>query len=155
MTSSNFESMSNAEMVAEYNRIAKTIGSQSVLRFPDSKTGIRRLKKIAAAAAEHATTKATKAVAKAKDGTPKGAKLPEKREPKTTKGGRASSMAGKTLFAYSKENPRREGSHGWKSYNILAAKLDGVLYEDYIAAGGRGNDLRWDIDKGWVTLSKD
>lgn len=42
------------------------------------------------------------------------------------------------------KNPRREGSHGFNSMQLI---LDspGITYGEYIAAGGRSNDLAWDI----------
>lgn len=55
-------------------------------------------------------------------------------------------FAGKTVFAKKGVNPRRVGTKGWHSYNILIGKMtEGVPYADYIAAGGRAVDLDWDI----------
>ena len=55
------------------------------------------------------------------------------------------------IVKVSKENPRKEGTHGWNSWNLLK---EGMTVAEYAAAGGRGNDLRWDIDKGFVTLEE-
>jgi hypothetical protein len=46
-------------------------------------------------------------------------------------------------------NPRREGTHGWKSFSLIK---DGMPYEDYRDGGGRNNDLQWDIDHGYVEV---
>lgn len=50
-----------------------------------------------------------------------------------------------------KTNPRAEGSFGWESFNLICS---GMTVEAYIAAGGRSKDLRWDISKGNVKVSK-
>lgn len=49
------------------------------------------------------------------------------------------------------DNPRREGTHGHRSFELIDPKK-GIKYEDYLAAGGRNNDLGWDIDHGFVTV---
>jgi hypothetical protein len=73
-------------------------------------------------------------------------------EPK--KRGRAASNVGRTLKAIVEANPRREGTKGHHSMGIiLNAGTKGISYEDYIAAGGRSNDLSWDIEHGSVEVS--
>lgn len=42
-------------------------------------------------------------------------------------------------------NPRRAGTNGFNSFEILMANPDGVNYEEYLAAGGRRVDLAWDL----------
>jgi hypothetical protein len=71
--------------------------------------------------------------------------------PKTEKStrGRTSSLAGKTIVKISAENPRREGTNGWKSWNLIKA---GMTYEQYVAAGGRRVDLAWDLKAGHIEL---
>lgn len=61
-------------------------------------------------------------------------------------------FAGKTVFALKDVNPRRIGTAGFKSFEIIRGKKDGVSYADYIAAGGRPNDLRWDIEHKWAEV---
>jgi hypothetical protein len=46
--------------------------------------------------------------------------------------------------AVAKANPRREGSHGFKSLAIIITK-PGITYAAFLAAGGRNKDLRYDI----------
>ena len=78
---------------------------------------------------------------------PKAAKTPkEAKEPK----GRAS--ANKTIHIATADgvNPRRAGTNGWNSFEIVR-KNDGLTYAAYIAAGGRPKDLAWDIEHGYVT----
>jgi hypothetical protein len=43
------------------------------------------------------------------------------------------------------ENPRRKGTAGWTAWNLLRK---GMTVEQYLAAGGRRDHLRWDVDKG-------
>jgi hypothetical protein len=70
--------------------------------------------------------------------------------------GRKSVHSGKSLHPKHTEdgklvNPRREGTHGFNSYSILL-KHPGIKYEDYIAKGGRHNDLAWDIAHDYVKV---
>jgi hypothetical protein len=46
-------------------------------------------------------------------------------------------------------NPRRAGSAGFKSLQIII-DTPGILTEDFVKAGGRLNDLRWDLAHGNV-----
>lgn len=60
-----------------------------------------------------------------------------------------SKYAGQRIFATAETNPRREGTWGWRSMNIILAN-PGITYEDFIAAGGRRQDLAWDADREHV-----
>jgi hypothetical protein len=46
-------------------------------------------------------------------------------------------------------NPRRKKSHGYRSLQIVIDN-PGITTEDYLAKGGRLNDLAWDIKHGNV-----
>mgnify|MGYP004458266507 FL=1 len=66
-------------------------------------------------------------------------------------------FAGKCIKVLVDENPRRAGGHGHKMMEWLLAenkKLGGgiIEYADYVAAGGRPQDLQWDIDRNWVEV---
>lgn len=63
--------------------------------------------------------------------------------------GRKSSHAGKKIFKISKENPRREGSHGFLNWAIYR---DGMTYEEFIMAKGGANHLNYDLEKGYIEL---
>lgn len=63
--------------------------------------------------------------------------------------GPRSNSSGKKLYKLVDKNPRREGTHGWKSFNLIK---DGMSYEDYKAAGGRNNDLAWDVEHKFVEV---
>ena len=82
--------------------------------------------------------------------------LSDKSEP--TKGG--GKFAGKIITCLVSENPRREGTRGWKNYNIFIEN-DGISYEDFVdiaanhgsTRAGCREDLAHDIKKGRVVLS--
>lgn len=61
-------------------------------------------------------------------------------------------FASKTVFALREDNPRRTGTTGFKSYEVLRGKPEGVPYAAYIAAGGRPQDLRWDVARKWAEV---
>lgn len=75
---------------------------------------------------------------------------PETEAEAAARRGRKSALAGKKL-THTKDgtNPRREGTHGYKSHQII---LDnpGITTEAFLEAGGRMNDLNWDISHGHV-----
>jgi hypothetical protein len=61
-----------------------------------------------------------------------------------------SCFSGKKLFptdAAKKTNPRREGSWGQKSLDIIRHQ-PGITYEAFMRAGGRPVDLRYEVAKG-------
>lgn len=66
--------------------------------------------------------------------------------------GRVSKYAGKVLAAQVEANPRKAGSFGQRSLQIIMDN-PGIKYEDYIAKGGRPNDLEWDIKHGSVVAA--
>lgn len=90
---------------------------------------------------------------------PKGEKAPKAAKAKTEKAtgtgsrpGRTSSHAGKTIYAKGKENPRRAGTFGHTSFQIILAAGGSIKVEDYFAKGGRSNDLAWDINHNFVEV---
>jgi hypothetical protein len=100
----------------------------------------------AKAAAEKEAAKAAKAKAAAD-------KKAEREAAKAAKGdgrsGRTAGLAGKVLKAKVTDNPRRPGSHGFRSLQIIIdAGANGIPFEDYIKKGGRNVDAKWDIDHG-------
>jgi hypothetical protein len=65
--------------------------------------------------------------------------------------GRKSAFSGKKINKVAKENPRRKGSIGFKSFALIK---NGMTYEQYLEAGGRRQDLAFDLTAGHVKLSK-
>lgn len=63
--------------------------------------------------------------------------------------GRKSQYAGKVIRKVETKNPRRDGTAGFSSWEALKS---GMTYEKYIEAGGRRQDLEWDLERGWVKL---
>lgn len=113
------------ELTADYN--SKVKPSDRIKTFRDRPTALRRLAKVSGAKPS------------------KGKKM----EPNVIKlVGKKSSVAGKYLYKVAKVNPRRAGTHGWKSYELLQ---DGMTYEQFVAQKGAGSKhLTHDIKKGWV-----
>ncbi len=46
-------------------------------------------------------------------------------------------------------NPRRDGTHGWDSWEVLKPDM---TYEQFLKAGGRHVDLAWDVQKNHLLL---
>ena len=67
--------------------------------------------------------------------------------------GRKSAYKGKTLIAKTKENKRRKGSAGQVSLQIIIDNSP-IVYEAYIAAGGRRQDLAHDIKEDRVEVKE-
>jgi hypothetical protein len=65
------------------------------------------------------------------------------------KRGRKSEFTGKYIYKLAASNPRREGTHGHKAFEAL---MDGMTYEQYLAAGGGRNHLAWDLEHRHVEL---
>ncbi len=95
--------------------------------------------------------KAPKAEKPAKE--PKAPKPPK--APKAEGSSKPRAKANMTIHVATAEgvNPRRTGTNGWHSFEIVR-KNDGLTYAAYIEAGGRPNDLAWDIDHGFVTTKE-
>ena len=61
------------------------------------------------------------------------------------------------LYFDSLHNPRKEGTKGYASHQILIDnqkedKDQWMDFELYTSLGGRLEDARWDIKKGWVEV---
>ena len=94
----------------------------------------------------------TKSSKKSKKGKTSSKKASSKKESTREGGpGRTSMYSGKVIVKLVKENPRREDTHGYNSWELLRK---GMTYEQYIEAGGRRVDLAWDILKKNVKLVK-
>jgi hypothetical protein len=63
--------------------------------------------------------------------------------------GRKSAYRGKTLIAKTKENKRRKGSAGQVSLQIIIDNSP-IVYEAFLTAGGRRQDLAFDIKENRV-----
>lgn len=79
----------------------------------------------------------------------KTATTPKKKAAAKESRGRPSELHGKKIYIKVQENPRRKGTHGYKSFEMMK---NGMLVEDFIAAGGRMVDLRSDIAHKYVEV---
>lgn len=64
-------------------------------------------------------------------------------------------FAGKMIKALVTENPRKVNTKevcGYASFNLLLKHGADMPYEYYIKSGGRLEDLKWDISKGWAEV---
>lgn len=136
---------SAADLVKFYNANS---GSKPITKFADRKTAEKRVAELIQAHNELAggssketvvkkATKATKQEASSEEGTR----------------GRSSAAEGKRIYKvgeFKKTNPRREGTHGFKSWEAISK--DGISYDDFIAAGGRNRDLMHDVKLGRIEL---
>lgn len=114
----------NNEMAILYAEIT----GKPLIRFPDKKVAAKRLW---AACEEHLSARGKKV------GRPLG----------------TGKFAGKIIYPKCRKNPRRKvGGKGWHSYEIILGKSEGIPYEDYVANGGRPQDLQWDIDRNWAEV---
>jgi hypothetical protein len=74
-----------------------------------------------------------------------------KPSPAAAAGGSSSSKfsGDERIYRIVKKNPRKEGTHGWNSFNLIK---DGMTVSDYLSKGGRKNDLAWDLDHKFIEL---
>jgi hypothetical protein len=52
------------------------------------------------------------------------------------------------------ENPRRKGSHGFKSLQIILGARKPISVADFQKKNGRLRDLHWDVNAGNAKLTK-
>jgi hypothetical protein len=151
-------------MVLLYNTIRP---EKPIKKFADRETAERRMKGVLEVLAkpgeapsqevleQQAGTDNTNEPQEGDDmATKSGRKRAAKKTTTTTTGertGRPSGFAGKVIRKVATENPRREGTHGYSSWELIK---NGMTYEKYIAAGGRRQDLAWDLERGYVKLEK-
>lgn len=58
---------------------------------------------------------------------------------------------GQMVRAVGENNPRREGTNAWRSWNVL--RDNGPMrYDDFIAKGGRRPDFAYDVNHGWASV---
>jgi hypothetical protein len=76
--------------------------------------------------------------------------------PVSTKGRKPGSgkFEGKFIFPLKETNPRRAGTFGFKSFEIIKGRIEGVPYAEYLERGGRAKDLQWDIDKKFAEVKE-
>ena len=62
-------------------------------------------------------------------------------------------FANHNLFANVNSNPRRKETFGYYSMEIILNN-PGITYENYLAKGGRLQDLNWDLARNRVKVSE-
>tara|TARA_R110000868_G_scaffold98439_5_gene270909 strand:+ start:4083 stop:4634 length:552 start_codon:yes stop_codon:yes gene_type:complete len=133
------------EMLGLYNSVAKS--AQPIKSFRDRKTAAEKLMALAEAKAEtvNCSAKETKVENSA-------SATVEKQT--ANRKGRSSSFKGKliSISPSLEKNPRREGTNGYKSIEIVINARNGITYEEFIDQGGRRKDLAWDLAHGFVII---
>jgi hypothetical protein len=147
-----FETLPASELVAAYNDMAVQIDVREVKKFSDKETAIKRVREMRIICInrneeeEHKMTESAKAATKVKVAKePKAPKAPKAES--TGVRGRKSEFSGLQLYASKETNTRKVGSFGHASMEIIFAN-PGISYEEFISKGGRGNDLKWDVEHG-------
>lgn len=139
---------SNAERLSVYNKYA----AKKVKRFPDTKTAIRRTAQVL----ESCNVKLKDITTSKPANNDKPKVVKKKVAPKKTVAkkegnlpGPKSEFVGKKLYKLVKENPRRKGSIGYKSFEVIR---NGMKYETFIELKGINKDLRYDVNHGHVEV---
>jgi hypothetical protein len=140
-----------ATLVTLYNIIRP---ERPIKKFADRETAEQRMKgvlevlaKPGEAPAASATTEETEGDMATKTKTKRAAKKATATDGNGA--GRPSAFSGKVIRKLVDENPRREGTFGYASFALIK---NGMTYEKYIEAGGRRQDLAWDIERKYVKL---
>jgi hypothetical protein len=127
------------KMATIYNKVSE----KEVKKFADKKTAAKR---VFNAISDQVVT--IDEVSENLKGTPEGDLISAVAKIAKPRG----QFAGKWIRRIVSENPRREGTWGWKSFEILIRHGADMPYEAYIKSGGRLNDLKWDIDRNRVEV---
>lgn len=136
------ERLSIAELTEVYNQFSET----KIKKFKDKSTAKARVIKLL----EDQGVKSVEAINTSKFSAATQEKLatvPKGSQFKMV--GRKSAFEGKRIYKKVPNNPRKVGTHGWKSFNLIQ---DGMTYDAFLLAGGRNNDLRWDLEKGHIRV---
>ncbi len=153
-------SASLTKFAATYSEYAPQVSQNPVKKFESKEIAINRFWMLLGLLGEIAALQETAPapVAVAEEASPeKPAKAARKSKAEaaeksagTGKRGRGHLRAATYLYPSAetaKENPRREGSFGYTSLEIIRSQ-PGIAYEDFILAGGRSKDLDWDVKFG-------
>ena len=160
--------MTTSKVLDVFNKVSP----KQVKRFADRKTGVKRLFSLISetpltktnwdsgeynqkvlAQMDEAKKESDKIFKKAKDEM----ELYKEKVPST--GQKVSKprgqFAGKMIRILVDKNPRKENNKevcGYASFNLLLKHGADMPYEFYIKSGGRLEDLKWDIKKGWAEV---
>jgi|TARA_R100000482_G_C5131741_1_gene152430 hypothetical protein len=140
--------MTTNKVLDAFNKVSK----KKVKRFADRKTGVKRLFTLI-----NLLTPLTKTIWDSRGMTTDEMELYKEKVP--TSGQKVSKprgqFAGKMIRILVDKNPRKENNKevcGYASFNLLLKHGADMPYELYIKSGGRLEDLKWDIKKGWAEV---
>lgn len=123
--------------------IFNKLTNENVKKFSTRKAGARRLWEALRAIKPAEAPKAQEAK--------KNEPAPKEQGTKGRKPG-GGKFAGKVIVPRKETNPRRAGTIGFRSFEIIKGRIEGVPFEEYIKKGGRAKDLQWDIDHKWAEV---
>jgi hypothetical protein len=161
--------MTTNKVLDVFNKVSK----KQVKRFADRKTGVKRLFTLinlltpltktnwdsgeynqkVLAQMDEAKKESDKIFKKAKDEIELYKEKVPSTGPKVSKP--RGQFAGKMIRILVDKNPRKENNKevcGYASFNLLLKHGADMPYELYIKSGGRLEDLKWDIKKGWAEV---
>ena len=142
----------SGQMLEVYNHFNP---NQPVKKFSDRVTAAKRMFALAEAHAKFVDVEENEMTATETVKAPKAKKekAPKIAKESSGKRGRTPTYAGKRIYPLVDENPRREGGFGHAAMQlVLNAGKKGISFEDFIAGGGRHQDLVWDLKKGNVSV---
>jgi len=138
---------STADLVKFYN--AHSGSTKVIQKFSDRQTAERRVSELIQASNELAGGTSKVSALKKKEKESK--KMSSENTEKASRG-RTSSAEGKHIYKigeWKKTNPRREGTHGYKSWEAIK---DGMSYDEFLTSGGRNRDLMHDVKLGRIEI---
>lgn len=155
MTTVDLKSLSARQLLEIYNEAATRLGKKPVARFSDAKSALRRVTDILDEANKAGVggDEASPIVAPAGGKKAKLSPKPKAKKLNVVAEDKPSKNDSVQLYPAYDPNPRRFNSHGFKSYEIVR-KNPGITPRDYLKAGGRSNDLLWDLRNGYISLTK-
>jgi hypothetical protein len=136
-----------ADLVKFYN--AHSGSTKVIQKFTDRQTAERRVAELIQASNELAGGTSKVSALKKKEKESK--KMSSENTEKASRG-RTSSAEGKHIYKigeWKKTNPRREGTHGYKSWEAIK---DGMSYDEFLTSGGRNRDLMHDVKLGRIEI---
>lgn len=148
LTNSRF---TGGDLVEIHNLVAE----KKVSKFQDRNTAVRRTWAAIQSAYPPINEHETEVNAEQNEEQVNTEEVNDAAPPSTAKRGRKAGtgkFAGKRIYALKGNNPRRFGTKGFASYELIVGKPEGVDYDVYIKAGGRPQDLNWDINHKWAEV---
>jgi hypothetical protein len=172
--------VSSSEAVEMYNTMAEALGQKPVKKFESHNAAVTRIAAVLGEFATHISYDAAsdteqegnnmnnqseaaeiEAEADAGEGEPqprsgkktRAAKPRQAKNGASREGNKRNKFAGHRLYSKCEANPRRAGSIGHGSHELIL-KNPGMTYEEFLEKGGVPAALQWDVEKDLVRIEK-